>query len=258
MILNNRSIEKLLSSIYEKRYQKNVINILTKCSPSLKFLFKYVVHTNKYPYTFNIKTPLKTLKITAYHYHDLLTINEIFFREDYLSSTNIKCIVDLGGNIGISCMYFLSRNSNCKVYTYEPYGENRNKLSKHLLINNLNERVEINKEAVSSTTKKASFGIEPTGRYCGLYLNSNKTITIDCLSINTVLEKIFSKHNTIDILKIDIEDAEFETIQAISNDFLPRIKLIYSESIKIDKSKDFMFDISQVGTITTYKNKLFD
>jgi len=44
---------------------------------------------------------------------------EIFCRLDYLAKTDIKVVVDIGSNIGISALYFLSRNKQAKCYLFE-------------------------------------------------------------------------------------------------------------------------------------------
>jgi len=54
----------------------------------------------------------------------MLTVNEIFCREDYYCNGSVNVVVDLGSNIGLSALYFLSRNDKAKVYLFEPDPKN--------------------------------------------------------------------------------------------------------------------------------------
>ena len=66
--------------------------------------------------------------MTLWNDLDRWTLNEIFCWECYeLKSQTDKVILDLGGNIGLSAKYFLSKNNNSQVYIYEP---NKNPINK--------------------------------------------------------------------------------------------------------------------------------
>ena len=57
---------------------------------------------------------------TLYSSHDLLTVNEIFCRDDYHADADDTVVVDFGSNIGISAAYFLSRSPDVIAYLFEP------------------------------------------------------------------------------------------------------------------------------------------
>jgi hypothetical protein len=55
---------------------------------------------------------------------------------------------------------------------------------------------------------KVSFGIEETGRYGGVGLQTGNSITVDCVNSNEVVGDVVAKHGYIDVLKVDIETLE--------------------------------------------------
>jgi FkbM family methyltransferase len=158
----------------------------------------------------------------------MLTVNEIFCRLDYKAAENIKVAVDLGSNIGLSALYFLSRNDESQCYLYEPDKRNIEKLRMNL--RDFSGRYLLCENAVSNESGQLEFGIEPTGRYGGIGIKSEEKIVVDCLEINDVLESVLAEHEFIDILKIDTEGVEIDTVGAIGSDSLRRIKRIYLES----------------------------
>ena len=77
-----------------------------------------------------------------------------------------------------------------------------------------------------------SFGVEPTGRYGGIGVQTQETLTVDCLAIDDVLERALEETDEIDVLKIDTEGMEVRTVSAIRSDLLDRIGVIYFETDK--------------------------
>ena len=57
-----------------------------------------------------------------------------------------------------------------------------------------------------------------------------------------MLREVLAKHDFIDILKIDIEGAELEVLQAIDPDILKRINTLYFEiDENVELKEDFQF-----------------
>jgi hypothetical protein len=81
---------------------------------------RYLTARGEYPYVCRVRTPSGTIAPTLYSSHDILTVNEIFCRGDYRYGPDLRVAVDVGANIGISALYFLTRNSGARVYAFEP------------------------------------------------------------------------------------------------------------------------------------------
>ena len=55
---------------------------------------------------------------------DLSTVFGVFCREDYPPPAGSRVVIDIGANIGIATLFFVSRNREALVYAYEPVDDN--------------------------------------------------------------------------------------------------------------------------------------
>lgn len=218
-------------SVFSKRHWRALRNMMFTYKNFPSAFMRYFFGVGGYPHTIKLKykgCKSKTINITLYSHDDILTVNEIFCRKDYNANNNIKNIVDIGSNIGISALYFLTRNNYSRCYLFEPVPQNILRLKDNL--KSFEDRYELNEIAVSDKTMPVEFGIEETGRYGGIGVKTNKTIEVECRHINSVLSEVFQKCNFIDILKIDTEGVEIQTVLTISSEYLNKIGKIYIEA----------------------------
>lgn len=192
-------------------------------------LGRYFFARGHYPYRCTIRTPVGDVAPTLWSSHDMLTVNEVFCREDYRVCPEIRVVVDIGSNIGISALYFLTRNSTSRVWCYEPVPTNVARLRMNLS-GISSERFSVSEVAVADRAGMVSFGVEPTGRYGGIGVETGEAISVSCLAINDVLEDVLVDEPTIDLLKIDTEGSEVATVAAIKPGLLRRIRLIVLET----------------------------
>jgi FkbM family methyltransferase len=196
---------------------------------SPRWLWNYLRETGSFPAQIGIVTPTGTVRPWLYHAHDLVTVIGIFCREDYRASRSIQVIVDVGSNIGLSALYFLTRNSHCRCYLYEPVPRNLRRMRRNLEAYEKRYRVEA--AAVSDEGGIVDFGTEETGIYGSIGGSIGNTIRVRCLDINDVLESCLQHESRIDILKIDIEGWELRVLRAIRPEFFTRIDTIYVEAV---------------------------
>lgn len=156
-------------------------------------------------------------------------------------------VVDLGANIGISALYFLTRNNTSKCILYEPNPKNIQRLRQNL--KGFENRYELIESAVSDQAGEFDFGIESTGRYGGIGLKREETIVVPCLHINDVLRNALNDILKIDILKIDTEGVEIQTVNAIEPELLSYISTIYLEACPDDDLLPRLYDNVQTGTV---------
>ena len=151
-------------------------------------------------------------------------IKEIFVDDSYkFISTNKKpVILDCGANIGLSCLYFKSLYPDAKITAFEADKNISRILSTNLNTNNIfdvmiiNSAVWIDDNGIEFSTDGADGG--------SIHGSSNKSI-VNSLSLKYFLENKFKK---IDLLKIDIEGAEYEVIKDCKNS-LKNVKNIFIE-----------------------------
>ncbi len=154
--------DKLLS----RHNWRGLAGMLRTADAPLAVMFRYYLKVGNYPYTIGLYTPLGPVAITLYDWEDLVTVHEVFFREDYAIGRGVRTIVDFGSNIGVSAIYFLTRNPGVKVYAYEPVPRNKCRLERNLAP--FAGRVELIDCAVGTEEGTVTFGIERSGRYGGI------------------------------------------------------------------------------------------
>jgi FkbM family methyltransferase len=158
----------------------------------------------------------------------MFTVNEIFCRKDYPSDQTDAVVVDIGSNIGISALYFLTRNDHARCYLFEPDPRNVDRL--HRQLENFKGRYELTECAVSNHDGQVAFGRESSGRYGGNGIAWEESITVECRHINRVLAEVVEKERAIDLLKIDTEGIEIATVKAIDPDLQKSVRRIFIEA----------------------------
>lgn len=234
MYFKKRPLGRLLQAPLNTDNYRAFWNMI-RVSPNFIDTFRrYVFAQGTYPYKIRLRTPIGEITPTLYSHEDMLTANEVFCREDYRSDSKVQVVVDIGANIGLSVLYFLTRNPTVKCYVYEPVSENLQRLSANL--QGFADRVEIVPAALGDREELRSFGAEPSGRYGGFqdFKFSDfqgDVITVPCRCVDKELDRILSKEERINLIKIDVEGAEFEVLSAIRPDQLARIDTIIWETI---------------------------
>jgi FkbM family methyltransferase len=195
---------------------------------------RYLTTAGTYPYSCEIRTPVGTVRPLLDTHDDLITVNEIFARQDYRTPESLGVAVDVGANIGLASLYFLTRNPSSRVYCLEPDPKNVARIDRTLDDARFTGRYELQAVAAADADGEATFYTEPTGRYGGLRPGWRKEtpITVATRSFDTILGEILEREPRIDVLKIDTEGTEEELVASISVDHLNRIDRIYYETVR--------------------------
>jgi FkbM family methyltransferase len=139
-----------------------------------------------------------------------------------------RTIVDVGAHKGIFAVHAAQSCPDARVYCYEPEQQNFDYLQRNIAVNGLESRVSAFRCAVGSvngprnlavgTSLVNSFHIIPHGASCQ---------TVNC----TTLKEIFARHqlDTIDLLKMNCEGAEYEILESCSRADFDRIANIRLE-----------------------------
>jgi FkbM family methyltransferase len=192
-------------------------------------LGRFLLARGDYPTTLDVKTPLGPFRVDLQHRDDLLTVNEIFVRRDYASPETIKVAVDVGANVGIASLYFLTRNAAVRSYCVEPNPHNVARLRP--LLAQFEGRYELFEVAASDTDGEATFFVEPTGRYGGFEQGwKEESITVPTRSFEALLGEVLEREERIDVLKVDTEGSEEMLVSGIPQAQLDRIDRIYYET----------------------------
>jgi FkbM family methyltransferase len=203
----DRNPQDLLRAPFQARHWRAVRRAILDIHPGLPFLARYVSQRGAYPWTVRIDTPLGRVPVTMHSRHDLLTVNEVFCRRDYGAPSG-SVIVDIGANIGISALYFLTRNRDCHVWCYEPNPANIERLRQNVLP--FMDRVTVRQAAVGAEPGQMGFFVEPTGRYGRLQEGQGELV-----EVVTIAQVLAGVGRAIDFVKIDTEGSEPELVAAL-------------------------------------------
>ncbi len=253
-MFGNRSLRKVARAAGGTPTYRALFNTFRVYEHPLANLRRYLNGSGDYPYRPTVRTPLGAVRPLLVHRDDLLTVNEIFCRLDYNAPSDLGVVVDLGSNIGISALYFLTRNQSSFCYLYEPDPRNIEVLQVNLA--DFSHRYVHRKVAVAERSGEVTFGTEPTGRYGGIGASTLRPtpIVVECVHVNDELERILAREQFIDILKVDIENLELETIQAIAPEHLRCIRRIYVEQRPRHRVLEG-FDQHQVSSVCRLTNR---
>jgi FkbM family methyltransferase len=238
--VGNRSMGAVLRAPFRGGHYRAFANMVRLYPRFPDNLHRFLRAKGDYPYECAVRTPVGVVRPTLYTSHDLSTMNEVFCRLDYRADERLGTVVDVGSNIGISALYFLTRNHSSRCYLFEPDPRNVERLKANLA--GYEDRYVLDASAVGTSNGRVSFGIESTGRYGGIDVSAEETITVDCREINEVLEEVLAREELIDVLKVDTEGLEIDTVGAIRPDLLDRIKTIYFEADWAEPLHETRFD----------------
>ncbi len=155
---------------------------------------------------------------------------------------NNKTIFDVGAFIGLSSMVFSKYSKNCKIIAFEPNPYNRKKIEKNFEKNKkISANIRVFPYALSNANasvkmylSKVIEGPSSTSRIEGSHSTISNDNLPNCFEYQIVetktLDSFVSKNKLIpDIIKIDIEGAEFMLLLGAINTISKYHPLIYIE-----------------------------
>jgi FkbM family methyltransferase len=229
MQIAGRGVSKIAGSVIHRRHYTAARNMLRVFEHPAQVFKHYLTGTGDYPSTVRVRTPSGWVSLQLYTSHDLLTVNEIFCRDDYHAEPADTVIVDFGSNIGISAAYFLSRNPDAFAYLFEPLPRNVSRL--HDNLRPFEGRYKLQEVAVGTADGEVEFGWEETGRYGGVNAETGHNLAVSCVDAAQVLTDVIEEHGRIDILKIDIEGLEAAVVDHIPGALAGNIRKLFVEHV---------------------------
>jgi FkbM family methyltransferase len=142
--------------------------------------------------------------------HDYQTAVEIFSERMYecdLEPGSVRNIVDLGGNVGYSCLFWCEKYPNASVLTFEPHPTHCQLLEWHMGKNGFGNRVRLVAAAAGVTDGVANFTNEDDG--------SAIVQDMPAGSMRVPVKDVFQvlPDAPIDLLKMDIEGSEYAILE---------------------------------------------
>jgi FkbM family methyltransferase len=156
------------------------------------------------------------------------TMAVVFVRQEYGPLERFRTIVDIGAHLGAFAVHAAQSCPDARVYCYEPEQRNFDLLQQNIVLNGMEGRVSAFHCAVASSEGPRDLAVG------GSLLNSFHIIpngagsqTVNC----TTLREIFASHqlDTVDLLKMNCEGAEYEILESCSRADFDRIANIRLE-----------------------------
>ena len=179
-----------------------------------------------------VRTPIGRVNIFLRNRQSARTLYSIFIREDYLVSNCERQILDLGSNIGISALYFLSRNSKNRIYCVEPDPENRSFLKKNLF--KFSDRSTLDFRAINLKDNDfLEFNLSKDGKYSSFNPIGERLlekIKVETVSLKKIMKNTNFKGFIPILIKMDIEGLEKKIIKNFDFSSNINIKKLIVES----------------------------
>jgi len=232
---SKRKASDIGRSMLARKSYKAAASIFSRFPKPFDVIWRYAFEAGSYPCVIAIRTPTGLRQVTMRSFHDVRSLVVCFTKEDYHISREIRCAVDFGSNVGMSGLYFLTRNARVKAYLFEPLPQNIKQLRANL--HGLEGRYCLEQTAIGLKDGVARFAYEPTGRYGGIegtldtreQINRPYTLEVSTRCAAACLREIIEKEKFIDILKVNIEGLEVDVIKSLAPEILERIGVICAE-----------------------------
>ena len=191
----------------------------------------YALLAGKTPASVGIRTPTGSIQVRLRNYESLKTVFSIFCRLDYLTPENEQHFIDIGSNIGVSALYFLSRNKNNTIECYEPDDQNLDYLRDNL--STFFQRARIHTLGVGTSSGEIAFFQSDDGKYSSI-IKSDKALKpqrITLVAFKDVLSMPVnsSKPTTV---KIDVEGIEVDLIKSVDFAIFKNVSRVICESLE--------------------------
>jgi len=192
----------------------------------------FIKNTEKHPD--KIEFPLHNpFDRTFWNYQEFFIYKNLEKEFPSLNLNNLETVLDLGANNGLFIEKIL-RNGAKKVYGFEP---SPNALSNLIHRYGNNDKVTIVNKAISNNAGKLTFHYHPENSTISAFDRSHITPhlpehEIIACEVETIrLDEYCASQNInkIDLIKIDVEGAEYMILQSLNKDFYSKVKNLLIE-----------------------------
>jgi FkbM family methyltransferase len=184
------------------------------------------------------------------NYGDAMTIAEIFLDDCYgrdLALPNSPVVIDVGGFIGDFALYAVKRLNARKVVVCEPSPRNWALLLKNIANNSYQDRIEPVNKAVTANGENVMMNIDApddqqsmVSAHCE---NAQPMSSVPGISLGQLLRDHSVEY--VDLLKIDVEGAEYAILEGTSSDVFRRVRNIVFEYHDIEGGWAMLESVNQ-------------
>lgn len=175
------------------------------------------------------------------NYGDATTVAEIFLGDCYVRDLTLPpnpVVIDIGGFIGDFSLYAVKRLNARRVIVCEPSPRNWGLLLKNIANNRYEDRIEALNKAVTADGRDVMMDIDaPDECQCMVSAYHPSEQSLSAVSGISLCQLLLDYAvETVDLLKMDVEGAEYSILESTPADVLRRIRNIVFEYHDIDGS----------------------
>ncbi|MEK6334554.1 MAG: FkbM family methyltransferase [Acidobacteriota bacterium] len=164
----------------------------------------------------------------------------IFLRSEYGIPPHDATLVDLGANIGAFSVYAAVMTRNTRVYAYEPMPEAYEVLRENVRLNKLTESIKCFNYAVAGTSAERELFVTGTNFFFPTLIAPAKAqVTrsqpVQCTTLAEIIEA--NKLAQVNLLKVDVEGAEYDILYRTPFQYFARIQEIRMEYHNLDQEE---------------------
>ena len=256
--------------ICTEAYNANPIYELLRANnipPSkIEFLWKRKIKGMKWidhPLEDGFISDINGIRVLQKFHTDYDFVPEVFYYNTYnLDLGDEDCVViDIGMNIGISCLYFAARPNVKKIYGYEPFADTFNQAIANFELNDIEISRKICPFNIGLSNKDEEMDIAISADESGYRdifspASNENSVHIICKDAGRIVNEIVSENKGVRIvLKVDTEGSEYNIFDSLKrNDSFKRIDGILMEyhkgpDILVKQLKEEGFKILMPGVV---------
>jgi FkbM family methyltransferase len=167
------------------------------------------------PFQLDLKDPLSIWRAESFWTKEFETIEWLGYFSTF-QNCSIETFVDVGANIGIYSLYWLSLRDSSKAISCEPSGENIGVLRKNFRLNGYVNRVQIVEDPLYSNLAEGQLHV-PDHRPGSSGTQFSSTIESTLSEAGrvkaTILDEVIPDSSRAYILKIDVDGLDFEILK---------------------------------------------
>lgn len=193
----------------------------------------------------------KNLRLNLPGDADLSVFEEIFVDRDYRILDEVirkakSCVLDLGAHVGLFSLYARGIGCDVPIFAFEPEESNFQILKENLKMNNVKDVVAKNLAVGGKSGKRRFYLSLDSHNHSLVEVGENlQEREVSVVTLQDVFERYLGRDgiNKCDLVKMDIEGAEFETLMSYFDCFVYRPQGFYieyheySDEMKAEKLK---------------------
>jgi len=202
-----------------------------------------------YPYSLQIRG-LQTVEVREIT--DVWAFWQIFLRRIYEVRGTEKHIVDAGANIGFFALWAARNAPAARILCIEPAPDTYERLVENIRRNGLQDRVTCVQAALAGVAEVRAMEVGQPKSQARRVLPNSPNGNNKSPVLTATLAQVLEEHgfNSVDLLKMDIEGGEFETLLSTPEEVLRRVdsvSLEYHPDVEGYTPAQLLHHLEQVG-----------